>query len=399
MTGHRCDHAATNEEGSMAKPYKDAHDLLFAGMGTAAKYHDDWQATCADLDKLVVATGFDPKGKRTPELIRAKVAAGASEAIALREGAKAPATDAGAIADASKKRALTLKTLRHLYYYESFGKQRIWILSLPNKLRGYPMEFASMAQPAIERVLESSDEKFDAKEMKDISEAAQMALAWIQKAMVVLGSSGDLDSRKLIKRWFVPGGSAGEVAKISDVVQTLRPHLQKIASGLKTGSIILLDSPHERGSGSGLEKSEAFVFTKNDLMVVHVESAFFSNQNTLTGKTNWARILVHELTHLYAKTADHSYSWQGLLPRDGDTLKKGNDKAVVAAPGFPAVRTLTFQECKENADTWAFFIADCASALSDRDRIQALGQRLYDFSGETMETPLSDKMKLRAGMK
>ena len=48
----------------MAKPYKDAHDLLLAGMGTAAKYHDDWKAICADLDKLVIATGFDPKGKR-----------------------------------------------------------------------------------------------------------------------------------------------------------------------------------------------------------------------------------------------------------------------------------------------------------------------------------------------
>lgn len=110
-------------------------------------------------------------------------------------------------------------------------------------------------------------------------------------------------------------------------------------------------------------------------------------------------VLVHELSHLYAKTKDHSYSWQGLVPRNMDTLKKGNDAAVNVEPKFPAVRTLTFDECKQNADTWAYFMADCAGALSDRDRFQALGNRVYDFSGTTMEEPLSQKMKVRAGMK
>jgi hypothetical protein len=80
-------------------------------------------------------------------------------------------------------------------------------------------------------------------------------------------------------------------------------------------------------------------------------------------------------------------------------LKTGNDAAVVAAPGFPAWRALTLDECKENADTWAYFIADCANALADRDRFQALGNRLYDFTGTQMEKPLTEKIKLRAGMK
>jgi len=294
---------------------------------------------------------------------------------------------------------LALKTLRHLYYFESFGKQRIWILSLPSKLRGYPMEFSTVAQPVLKQVLNTDREKFGATEMKDISEAAQMGLAWIQKAMTVVGAPGDFENRKLIRRWFVSADGNGESQKIDDVAQTLRRHLQTIAAGLKTGSIILTDSPHERRTNSDLERSEAFVFTEHDLMVIHVESAFFSNQNILTGKTNWARILVHELSHLYAQTKEHSYSWQGLVPRDTDVLKKGNDAAVVATPGFPAVRALSFEECKENADTWAYFIADCAGALVERDRLQALGNRVYDFSGETMERPLAEKMKMRAGMK
>lgn len=383
----------------MAKPYKEVHDMLLAAIGAATNYSDDWKAISADLDKLVISSGFDPKGRRIPDLIRAKVVKGVTEAAALRDGANAPAGEAGAGVDASKKRVLAMKTLRHLYYFESFGKQRVWILSLPNKLRSYPMEFSPAAQPVIEQVLNADNEKFSAVEMKDISEAAQLGLSWIQKAMTVCSSPNDLDSRKLIKRWFVTGGGKDESQKIADVAQTLRPYLQQIAAGLKTGSIILLDSPQERRTNSDLEKSEAFVYPNGDLMVIHVEAAFFSNQNTLKGKTNWARILVHELSHLYAKTEDHSYSWQGLVPRDSDALKKGNDAAVVAAPGFPAVRTLTFEECKENADTWAYFIADCAGALADRDRFQALGNRLYDFSGTQMEDPLAEKIKLRAGMK
>jgi hypothetical protein len=134
-------------------------------------------------------------------------------------------------------------------------------------------------------------------------------------------------------------------------------------------------------------------------MVVYVEQAFFSTSgNTLTGKTNWARILVHELTHSYARTKDHAYSWQGLLPRDADLLKKGIDARISANPQWAAVRTLSMDQCKENADTWAFFIADCAGALTHRDRMQALGQRIYDFGGVEMEKPLAAKMKMRAGV-
>jgi hypothetical protein len=381
----------------MATPYKDAHEVMVAGMGTAAEYHADWQAIAAEMGKLVVAGGFDPRGKRAPELIRAKVATGVTEAATLRGGANAPATEAGGTAEASKKRVLSLKTLRHLYYYESFGKQKIWILSLPESLGNYPMEFAGSAQGVVDQVLNADSEKFSATTMKDLSEASLLGLTWVQKAMIVAGAPMDMEHRKLFRRWFVPAGTSDETTKITDLATTMRPHLQRIANGLKTGEMILTDAPHERGSGSSLENSEAFVFTDNDLITVHVEGTFFSNNNTLTGKTNWARILVHELTHAYAKTKDHAYSWQGLLPRDTDVLKKGIDARIAAVPGWKAVRTLSLDECKENADTWAFFIADCAGALSATDRMQALGQRIYDRAGETMETPLSEKMKMRAG--
>jgi len=382
----------------VAKPYKDAHDLMVAGIGTPDKYHADWKAIADDLGKLVVASGFDPKGSGIPALIRAKVAAGTTEAATLRGGAIAAVSETGGGIDASKKRLLSLKTLRHLYFFESFGKQRIWILSLPEDLRAFPMEYKAESQSLIDQVLNAGNEKFGTSTMKDITEAAQTGLAWVQKAMVAVSSPTDQENRKLIRRWFIPAGATDEAKKITDLASTMKPQLQKIAAGLKSGSVILTDSPHERGSGSSLETSEAFVFTNNDLITVHVETDFFSTGNTLSGKTNWARIIVHELTHAYAKTKDHSYSWQGLLPRDTDVLKKGIDSRLTQNPGWKAVRTLTFDECKENADTWAFFIADCAGALKENDKMQALGQRIYDRAGETMEKPLAEKLKLRAGV-
>ncbi len=380
-----------------AKPYKDAHLKLVAGIGTADKYAGDWKAIADDLNKLVIATGFDPKGNKVPGLIRAKVAGPGTEAATLRAGANAPTTATGADLLAGNKRALSLKTLRHLYFHDSFGKQKVWILSLPGILRGFPMDYQTGANALIDQVLNAGDEKFSATTMKDLSEACQLGLAWVQKALMVAGAPMEHENRKLFRRWFIPADMKDESTKIPTFAATLKTQLIKIADGLKKGEVILTDSPQERGSNSSLEQAEAFVFPGSNVITVFVESAFFSTGgNTLTGKTNWARIIVHELTHAYAGTKDHSYSWQGLLPRDSDLLKKGEDARIVASPGWKAVRSLSYDECTTNADSWAFFIADCAGALSESDRMQALGKRIYDRAGETMEKGLEDKMKVRA---
>ena len=75
---------------------------------------------------------------------------------------------------------------------------------------------------------------------------------------------------------------------------------------------------------------------------------------------------------------DHGYSWQGLLPRESDVFRRVNNARVAVQPGFIAVRTLTMDQCLTNADSWAFFVADAAGALTDRDRVRALGSKLYE---------------------
>ena len=380
----------------MAEQYKKSHDLLNTSIWDPSSYADDWDSIAKGMRTLVTPKGFDPKGSKTGGQIRAKVAKGSSEADVLRAGAKASRTATGVAANAGNRRALALKTVRHLYFFDSFGKQKIWILNLPSDLRAFPMEYGAEATALVDQVLNLTGEQFDKKACKDLSTACQTGLSWVQDAMIVAGSPLTSKHKKLFHRWFVPAGTKNEDALITTWASTLMPQLQKIASGLKTGEVILTDSPHERGTDSGLEKSEAFVFNQDDLIVVQIEKGFFTGNNTLTGAKNWARIMVHELTHIYAKTKDHSYSWQGLLPRDSDVLKSANDKLFAADPKFPVVRTLTLDQCKENADSWAFFIADCAGALSVSNRIAALGKQIQDIADVTANLLLANTLKVRA---
>ena len=377
----------------MAKPYKDYHARLLAAIGAPASYCAKWSDIAAGATDLVTPDGFEPQRMGVAAAIRSRVAAGSSESAVLRAAAAAPANAAGPAATAGAARALALKTLRHLYMLQSFGKQKIWVLSLPAMLRAFPVEYAASAPATVDAVLDSQGEMFSAEAMKNLGDACQMALAWTGRAMVVAGAPLLPGHRKQFHRWFIPVGAPNDDARITAFARTLLPVLQAIAAGLKTGRLILTDAPHERGSDSGLERSEAFVFY-NDLIAIHVEKGFFSTANTLSGVTNWARILVHELSHIYARTADHAYSWQGLLPRDDDALKGPTDRMVNRDPQFPAVRALSHAQCCTNADSWAYFVADAAGALSERDRMQALGARLYD--GAAMDPVTATALKQRA---
>lgn len=107
---------------------------------------------------------------------------------------------------------------------------------------------------------------------------------------------------------------------------------------------------------------------------------------------NLARIIVHELTHNYCQTADHSYSWQGLLPRGSDVFRRGNNARVALQSGFVPVRTLTMAQCQGNADSWAFFCADAVGALGEHDRAAALGGKLYDDTGWTASQKVERKL-------
>ncbi|CAM5240471.1 M35 family metallo-endopeptidase [Rhodanobacter lindaniclasticus] len=287
---------------------------------------------------------------------------------------------------------MLLKTLAHLYYSEVAGAQKLWILSTPSALTAHPIEFAKESDALVDQVLNAATEIYSDEQKRRIEGAVTMALRWVERAMIVAGDPGRPEHKALLQRWFIPAGHADVDGAVTALAASLRRGLLKIAIGLKIGDLIVLDDPAQRGTGSSWEQSEAYTFTNHDIHAIWVEPGFWGNGNTLTGATNWARIIVHELTHNHCQTADHSYSWQGLLPRESDVFRRVNKARVALQPGFAAVRTLTMAQCLANADSWAFFCADAAGALGERDRIAALGSKLYDDTGWTATQKVGRKL-------
>jgi len=373
-------------------PYLTIHRKLVAAVQTPDKYSSDWKAIAQSLAKLVRDDGFHYLQGALPDAIRGKVAGARSLAKAFRAAAKAEGSLISKPSDNARSRALLLKTLAHLYFYETGGDRKLWILSTPSALTAHPIEFATDSDALVDQVLDASTEIFSDDQKRRIDAGVMTALRWIERAMIVAGDPSRPEHKALLKRWFVPATHANIDGAIATFAPALRRGLLKIAIGLKIGDLILLDDPAQRGTGSDWENSEAYTFTRNDVHAVWVEPGFWGNGNTLTGATNWARIIVHELSHNYCQTADHSYSWQGLLPRESDVFRRVNNARVAVQPGFAAVRTLTLDQCQNNADSWAFFCADAAGALTDRDRIAALGTKLYEDTGWTAAQRVERKL-------
>jgi hypothetical protein len=373
-------------------PYLKIHAKLVDAVQTPDKYASPWKSIAEALSKLVRAEGFHYLQGTVPEDIRRKLAGAQPLSKAIRAAAKAEGGLISKPSNNARARALLLKTLSHLYFYEAGGERKLWILSTPSALTSHPIEFAADSDALVDQVLNASTEIYTDEQKKRIDGAVMMALRWVERAMIVAGNPERPQHKALLRRWFIPATHADTDAAIAAFAPTLRRGLLKIAIGLKVGDLIILDDPAQRGSGSSWEQSEAYTFTSNDVHAVWVEPGFWGNGNTLTGATNWARIVVHELTHNYCQTDDHSYSWQGLLPRESDVFRRVNNARVALQPGFAAVRTLTMAQCQNNADTWAFFCADAAGALTDSDRIAALGTKLYADTGWTPAQSVDRKL-------
>ena len=187
--------------------------------------------------------------------------------------------------------------------------------------------------------------------MRDLASSSQTALKWANKAQAICSETKGVGAEKageLVKRWFADEDTTDE--DIAKYKKTLAEGFKKIAVAASSARLIFTDNPIDRGGE--FEESEAYVWGDR-LNVVYIESDFFGHENLLSGPTNWARIVVHELSHLKLNTVDvpGRYAWGGIMPHKG---------------GFPASKAIT------NADSWAWFCADCNSALTEKNRLDAL---------------------------
>lgn len=354
---------------NFSKEYEIVRDAVVNGVFPSDKETD---AIIKKLRTLLGAEGFDDSNSESLDALRklimsfslSRIFFGTSsdEASRLLEmsGAYSGTSKTATINDALIKRCSALKLLRHSYFVSKTGAKSLWVISVPKGYTDWPsLELkAGAGEAKVKDGLGKVREYFSGTQKKHMHEGAQFALSWVQKTLVVLANfdKDKGESKALVKRWFeTKDTSATDLTKI---VSDLSAGFKKVQAVLNGNRLIFTDYPPDRGTED--EKStEAFVWNgswKDSLKVVYIEKGFFARGgNVLSGRDNWARIIIHELTHSELGTEDYpkdnSYGWQGINPTDA---KFNGNKAIT------------------NAENWAYFAADCAAALSNSERATAL---------------------------
>ena len=319
-------------------------------------FSDDkkWKKIIDKARLLVGVNGLDSSNAKAASDLRNKVIKSAvkegSEAAVMFKAAGEKLSGTGVVnqIDTSlSKRLGALKMLRHTYFLKKFGGHKVWVLSIPDSFTDWPHEALKGSLVGATNKLVDITERFSVEDRKNISNASQEGLKWVHKAMIVASSTKKSKNFALVARWFADNNSTD--AEVTAIDSKLNIGLQKIASKLKSGCLLYTDSVSERGTTEN-EGTEAFVWG-DTVDVVYVEEEFFGTGNTLSGLRNWARIVVHELTHRELQTKDHAYEWQGMAPKKISSAK-----------------------AQENADSWAWFCADCAGVLTKAEVEGALNQ-------------------------
>lgn len=337
-------------------------------------FNKDWLKLVGDLKKVFSVDGPSDNGASALSDLRKRVLEGESQGVfkgpkkltdeaegilsATGDYDHAKPTALSAINDATRDKAAALKLLRHLYLLRKRGSHKVWICSLPASMAAWPSkELAGADVAKLRSRLSDVSQRFSEEDKKNLSDATQEAMKWVQKALILLANAASKKDKSaskekaltVVKRWFDDGSSTPE--QLNLLIGDLQAGFKKIAAKLGSGHLVMTDHPEYRGQS--LENSEAFVWAlpnREKIEVVYIESQFFGNNNLLKGLKNWTRILVHEMTHLDVGTQDKFYAWEGIKP----------------GPGF------SFADASVNAESWAFFCADAGGALTEGDRTSAL---------------------------
>lgn len=329
----------------VASRFSEAYEDVVQGLESRAFSSDvAWQRLLTRARKLAGAQGFEASEAQLPEDLRRTLrkgeSSGVSEAASLFAGAGENLSGRGAnprVGSELAKRLGALKTLRHTYFLKRFGGHKVWCVDIPSVFSDWPCSALHGDLAAVASRLNARAERFKEERRKYLGDASQEALRWVHKAMLATAGVGKSKNFEKVARWFADGASKDQ--DVLDAAATLNAGLKKIVVTLKSGRLVYCDSVSERGSPD-LDGVEAFVWG-DPLDVVYIEDEFFGRRNSLQGLVNWARIVVHELTHRDLKTEDHAYEHQGINPKK-----------------------LTAAKAIGNADSWAWFCADCAGALT-----------------------------------
>ncbi|WP_338847085.1 M35 family metallo-endopeptidase [Massilia sp. W12] len=341
-------------------------------------FHKDWQDIISASKRMMTASGFAHEEANVLQRIRTKASSinpnykTSDVAVNLLEAVNVPLNSTVNLLPAAQSiNVSALKFLMHMYFETSSGERSVWVHSLPQEFSNWcSLQFYEKisAISSATSLLRSNSEHFTPRERMELANASGMALAWAQRTIIILANALNQKSEEhstsleLIRRWF--GDSSCTDQDLMQFALILSTGFKAMIATLTRGKLIFTDFISLREASTSEEirffKSEAFVISNRfeGMDIVYIEQAFFNPPpgGLLNGPKNWARVILHELSHLDAKTIDvpygsyARYAWAGIAPH----------------AGFPG------KEAIQNADSWAFFAADCAQALTEGERIKAL---------------------------
>ncbi len=360
--------------------FKPEYDYARGWLNKEDGFSADWQATVRQLRKFMADDGFDYTHIEGLRELRRKVTkangkTGGTSVISEDQGILEAVNAWGSnesIDSKTKMRAAVLKMLRHIYIVKKAGATQIWVHNLPTAFLNWASDHVNAKTPttdALRSVLKSDKELFSRDQMKSIGWAAQHALAWCQKASIVLADAKTTDAknaqaaacRAIVKRWFADPSTTD--TDLDGFISTLSDGFKKMTATLTRGRFIVTDYVPLRASTDpdavSFRNANAFTFRSNGegLDVVYIETNFFKDNKTniFQGQKHWDRIIVHETSHLAAGTID---------------VKKGHTR--YAHSGIGPHAGFLGSDAVQNADSWACFAADCAGAMTDSERQRAL---------------------------
>jgi hypothetical protein len=339
----------------------------------------EWRPLVARLRKLMSDAGFDAGEAAALDELRVKSRQGASQTRVAEDAGFLKAVNAwtgsptGTVSDEARLRVAALKLLSHVYLLNKAGDRKVWIHSLPKEFTEWATDAfwnVGTNSAGVCTLLKTRDEQFSEQQKRYLANSVQQSLAWCQKTGIVLANAASSSTganaarttaRAQVSRWFAEPGLSD--ATLDTYIATLAAGFKKVIATLNRGHFLLTDWVPLRNASVQADidflLSEAFTFAGNGegLDVVYIEKSFFTRDagGVVHDQKNWTRIVVHELTHLAAGTDDVTngdvrYAHYGIGPHSG-------------FPGSDAV---------QNADSWAFFAADCAGVLTDSERAKAL---------------------------
>ncbi|MEM1163596.1 MAG: M35 family metallo-endopeptidase [Pseudomonadota bacterium] len=325
-----------------------------------AKFRSPAKKHLNDLKHIMTVQGFDPTAGPKLDLLRECLKDDEPDRILKSAGinpGKNSAPNGNKLMDAA-----VIKFLRHTYLIHERGAQKVWVFATPKSYRNYPSDEIWGVHSKIADVkdrLKPGTERFSKIQRKRLGEATVNGMKHVQKAKIALIMAAlfpEGEHRAKVKRWFADANTSEE--DINKAIKTLYAGFSKVGNTLNSNHVIFTDMPTIRGAtagtdDAGFEAAYAFVYSgrHEKMPIIYIENAFFAKNSTPIGQsTLWALTVVHEVTHLDCSTKDHRYDYAGLQ----------------------VGQNLSHAQAVDNADSWAYFAADCACELTDNQCTKAL---------------------------